>query len=232
MNERIIKVARRFRKAQIWQRQASEAEDYRFEDFNAPEVEEEEATVEPEEELIPRSVVEKELKSAYDRGFVDGKDVSTGMLETEMRKREEWLRNFDSVLQQLHEQFGGVAQQLEESAVTLAVTIAEHILERELSKDAQLALVQARKAFQKLQGVEEVRVRVHPDNLEALQTAGSALTAATPGLRGLTVSADDTVQIGGCVVDTAIGSIDAQVKTQLAELSEQMRQATHQMPDH
>lgn len=56
-----------------------------------------------------------------------------------------------------------------------------------------------------------VRVRVHPDDYQVLSAGGASVD-------GVVVEADAAVQLGGCLIDSLAGTLDARLETQLAEL--------------
>ncbi len=218
-------------------RQAGPVDPFEFEDFSPKPAEAEQETPaapppEPDRDMVAREQVEGELKAAYDRGFNDGKDVAGGMLEREMQQREEWLRRFDEIAAQLHTEFRRELNGIDQSTVALAVKIAEHVLGHEISKSAYDILEQARRALQAAHGADEVTIRVHPDDFEALETAKSTLLDEHSALRAITVLADRNVRPAGCVLETPIGKIDAQIHTQLEQLGEDLQRAAGEAGRH
>lgn len=75
----------------------------------------------------------------------------------------------------------------------------------------------------------QVNIRLHPDDLALLQASGEG------GLDGqLRLSADASITMGGCIVDSATGSLDARLETQLQRLRDTLlavraeRRASHE----
>ena len=66
-------------------------------------------------------------------------------------------------------------------------------------------------------GAGAVRVRVHPDDLAAVEARREALATRAPAA-ALELVADETVGRAGCVIDTPHGRVDARLETQLAAL--------------
>ena len=190
-------------------------------DYEAPIIDaEEEARL--EEERYKQQVMESDLKAAYERGVQDGRDVSAGMYEHELRQHQEWLRNFDSVAANLQEDYSSAVHEMEDAVIKLSALLAEQILQYEAEQNTHIVVEQARKAFRRLQGIDHVEVHVHPDNIEALTIAKSSLLNDTRTVRSMNIVADVTVERGGCVLYTRLGMIDARLTTQLGNLLEQM----------
>lgn len=68
----------------------------------------------------------------------------------------------------------------------------------------------------------ELRIHVNPHDLPVLRTAEPAIAASLPGRR-FTLIADGRVETGGCIVESALGSLDGRLEVQLAELCASLR---------
>jgi flagellar assembly protein FliH len=68
----------------------------------------------------------------------------------------------------------------------------------------------------------ELRIHVNPGDLPVLRTAEAAITASLPGRR-FTLVSDGRVETGGCIVESALGSLDGRLEVQLAELCATLR---------
>jgi len=68
----------------------------------------------------------------------------------------------------------------------------------------------------------ELRIHVNSHDLPLLQSAEAGITASLPG-RKFTLLADGRVEAGGCIVESALGSLDGRLEVQLAELCATLR---------
>ncbi len=180
---------------------------------------------EVEQESSPALSIEEiqaDIQQAYDRGFSDGQAVTSALMESEMGKLREQEKNLDTVLSALQENYAKEIEAFQELAVNVAIVCAEHILQRELSDNAHLAVEQARKVLATMHGLRDVLVRVHPDSYEAMQDAHLELLNSTSTLRAVQVQADASIENGSCVLETAMGHVDAQLRTQLERLRSEM----------
>lgn len=218
MNEIVVHLPQKLQRVQILRSyQIADVHAMEFEEFSAADTHEEN-NAEPQEEFVSRARVEQELKNAYDRGFEDGREVTSAMLERELGRHEEWLQNFDNIIADLHRRFSDSIGKLEQCSITLAVEIAQHILQREIQSDTAIAIEQVQRAFERINGIDAVTIRLHPYNVDALKKVKSSLLALAGDVKTIDIVADPSIEMGGCVVDTNIGSIDAQIKTQLEQL--------------
>ncbi len=70
----------------------------------------------------------------------------------------------------------------------------------------------------------ELRIHVNPGDLPVLHTAEAGIAASIPGRR-FTLIADGRVEAGGCIVESALGSLDGRLEVQLRELVATLRAA-------
>lgn len=183
--------------------------------------------VPPHEPVFTVEQVQQEVQAAYDRGFAEGQEVASAVLETELRSLTERIRNLDGAILELHRQYAEAIAQVDRTALDLAVTIANAILGYEAQRSIECVLAQAQAALAQYHGKDAVTIRLHPTSLQALKDAGNPLatSSSSPTIR---LVADPTVEVGGCILETALGTFDAQLRTQLENarrmLAEQLLQ--------
>ena len=72
-----------------------------------------------------------------------------------------------------------------------------------------------------------VRVRVHPDDAPAVTAHRDRIAGRAPAGAALEIVADDAVGRHGCIIETAVGRVDARLETQLAALERALTEPTH-----
>ena len=106
----------------------------------------------------------------------------------------------------------------EPMAVAVAARMAEKIVGRAVALAPEIMAEIAGEALAACRpGSGAVRVRVHPDDLPAVEARRAALAARAPAA-ALELVADDAVGRHGCVIETPQGRVDARLETQLAAL--------------
>jgi flagellar biosynthesis/type III secretory pathway protein FliH len=100
----------------------------------------------------------------------------------------------------------------------LAVRIAERILRRQLSLEPERVVDIARGALEDARSRHEMVLRVHPDDVSAIERDKPGLLARLSVSAHVLVRADDAIERGGCIVETDVGTVDARLATQLAAL--------------
>lgn len=104
------------------------------------------------------------------------------------------------------------------TAIALATKMAEKIVGRAVALAPETMADIAAEALGACRpGAGAVRVRVHPEDLAAVEARRDALAARAPAA-ALELVADETIGRSGCVIETPQGRVDARLETQLAAL--------------
>ena len=150
-------------------------------------------------------------------GLVDEQDYVR-----EMRRQRLLVQR---VVSRLASDRHAVVERAQRDVVRLALAIARRVLRAEVRRDAAVIERVVEDAIRSLQSGAVARVRVHPDDLSGAERAGRRLESALAGLQRVEVQPDPTIQPGGCIVETELGTLDAQVETQLSALEEALLEA-------
>lgn len=110
----------------------------------------------------------------------------------------------------------------EQHALRVASAIASRIVRRQIEKVPLITLDLIREALQLAAGNERITLRLHPDDHATLGDRAGKLVAELGSLAEVRVVADAAITPGGCRVDTEFGSIDQQLETQLARITEEL----------
>ncbi|MFM8177939.1 MAG: FliH/SctL family protein [Candidatus Kapaibacterium sp.] len=191
---------------------------------SAPQGQHDGDTHEPQEVTMLAEQIEVDIQAAYDRGFTDGQSVTSALLESELSTFRDKVANIDTMIMDLREQFAMETDQMSSIAVNVAIAIAEHILHREVSQNPMVAVDQAKKVLANMHGTREVIIRVHPDSHDLMKESNSQLLNATSTLRKIDILADESVERGGCVLETSMGTVDTQFRHQLEHLRKTMEE--------
>jgi flagellar assembly protein FliH len=147
----------------------------------------------------------------YENGFQAGQAAARKMLEAEVQGAVERLA---ASVADVAGARADTLRRAEEDTVRLAMEIARRVLHRELNTDPQALEALARAALEKLQSQEIIRVRVNPEQEPTLRRC---LDQTGRGA-AVEVVADPQQARGAAVFETARGTLDASVDTQLQEI--------------
>ncbi len=156
------------------------------------------------------------FKAGFDAGFEAGRRQGIEQArETQAQAAGQRLAQLTAALNRLAGERDSHLQALEPEVVRLAIAIAARILRREAAVDPLLLSSAVRAALGQIAAAAEVRLRVPAAELDLWKEA----MAAVPNLAVRpAVVAGEGMQLGDCVVETALGTADLGIGAQLAEI--------------
>jgi flagellar assembly protein FliH len=155
--------------------------------------------------------LEKSTQEAFHRGLqqgeVEGRKQAQAQLDAEIQRLGRTVTEMAGLRH-------AIRREAEEELVRLALAIARRILHRELTVDPEALTGLVRAAVGRVEMRETYRVRTHPEHVAAVTRC--LVQAGAP--QKIEVVADTSLEKGSAVFETARGTLDASVDTQLAEI--------------
>lgn len=127
------------------------------------------------------------------------------------------LAEFENNLFEVREIRERVWRETEKDLLRLAVRLAEKIVGREIKKDSKTVIDIVSAALQNARQQEKLTVRVNPADLPTVESQMERFSNAAR-VRFLDFTADPRVSVGGCLIESEVGTIDARLETQLRVL--------------
>lgn len=159
---------------------------------------------------------EEARKAAAQDGYRDG--LAKGHEEAFLKFRGEATERL-ARLEDLIAGFEGAKTEIlranERFVMELVYRIARMICLRELSTDKDFVLRLTRSLIERIGVRDNIRVQIHPDDAASVGMLKEGLEKSLGALKNLNIETSDTVERGGCQVETEWNAIDASVETQL-----------------
>lgn len=140
--------------------------------------------------------MEKARKMGEEAGFQDGQAKALESLNQIHLLREKMFQNVEPQL------------------VKLAFSIAEKIIGQQIQENDMAIIEIIRQALDSAIG-NKILVRVNPADFEKVKAHQPSLLGHVEATKTISFKEDEMVKQGGCVVESEIGTIDAQLETQL-----------------
>jgi len=160
-----------------------------------------------------------ELKESFSKGFLEGEN--SGIL-SERQRIEPVLEAFRASAEELGKCRESLIAHFEKDSVELAIAIAEKIVCHEVSTNRETVVDILKRATKETGGNEILKIRINPSDLQFIEESGISLTHLTA--ENATLEGDGTVPIGGCVIQTDFGCVDATTGHQLEAVAEALRE--------
>lgn len=151
------------------------------------------------------------INDAFNSGLQDGKNLAERGLINVFKA----LRTASESLHDLREK---VLREAEDELIHLVMMVARKVVMQEVSQDRTILSTMVQAALENVSKREEVTVRISPQDY-ALVISGHAECLKKELLCDrLQLKADPAIEMGGCQIDTEMGTIDATIDAQLEEI--------------
>lgn len=151
------------------------------------------------------------VQEAYERGVEEGK-----------RQAERGLSSVFKALREAVEEVAGLREQIlrecEEDLLKLAVMVARKVIHQEISMDRLILAKVVGAAVGSASERDEIVIRLNPDDHRLVSAHRHLYLSGVGDERLLELKSDDSIPHGSCIVDTAMGEIDARTDSQVDEI--------------
>jgi type III secretion protein L len=154
------------------------------------------------EEILRKAREQSEelRKSGYDAGYQEGIAQTVELMTKARMEHEQFLKNANR------------------DVMDLAFKVAEKIIGKQLETEPETIISIVKQAMQNVRGSKELTIRVHPDDAKILRSNEEELLETIGRNRIIDIMEDKKVQPGGCIIESEIGTVEAQLQTQLERL--------------
>lgn len=166
--------------------------------------------------------VRKEVQAAYQKGFVEGQEITSATLQKDISKQQAWIRNIDKVVADIQKHYAREIKDIENTVVKLSLMVAKHILNNEIAHNSDVIIDQLKKCIREVENDTIFKIYVHPDNIQVLEAAKSTLVNGTDKLDNTKLIPDTSLDKGSCIFESSAGSIDARITTQLEKINDRL----------
>jgi flagellar assembly protein FliH len=175
----------------------------------------------PREEATPVADqgpgIDEVKESAFQKGFLEGKRVG---FETGSNKAQSVIESLQRALEQLQNIRTEIHQELEKEVTHLALSIAKKIVCHEIKTARETVACVAREALARVDNPGKIKIKLNPEDLQFIQNTQSQFTRILQDFDQIDFEAQDSIQSGGCLIETDRGDIDARIEKQFEAIEE------------
>jgi len=166
-----------------------------------------------------RLEAERIAQEAYEEGFRKGRAAGEQDFQTEVGTSAEALRATSDAIRDAHASF---LESLEPQVLSLVQAIVQRVLYRDMRADPELVLRTVRHALENLTDRAKLVVRLNPVDLDVVRNHKLTFLEEFDGVRQMELLGDETIAAGGCVVESELMQVDAQLDERLERIFEAM----------
>lgn len=172
-----------------------------------------------ETDVAYKDTLNKEKKTAYDKGFADGKAEGVKVGEKSVFAAAEYLKQCGSQLLASKTAF---LKEAEASALKLAIAVAGKIIDNQAIQNNEIVLASIQKALAEINDKTGIVLRISESDFSTVKDKISQLKDMFDDLGQVKIMIDERVKKGGVIIETNSGEIDARIEMQLDEILVQL----------
>lgn len=163
---------------------------------------------------------DKVRKEAEQAGFEQGREHGYQKGMEEVNRLVAVIHKISGDLIQKREK---ILSETERELVELVMLISSKVIKTISETQKRVVYDNIIAALSKLKGRAEVTIRVNPADMMTVTKHKQAFMETVEGVENIRILEDPNVDIGGCIVNSEFGAIDARVSTQLAEIEDAIK---------
>ncbi|MBI5755576.1 MAG: hypothetical protein HZA12_01505 [Nitrospirae bacterium] len=164
--------------------------------------------------------VRKGEQEIYNRGFTDG--INAGRLQVlrEIEGELKIVRTLVEGIERLKEEIYG---KIEEDVVNMSCLIAKKIIYEITEHNRETVIAAAKEAIKRASDRAMLKIRINPVDYDTLNQNRSELLQCIDGIKSIIFEADESIQPGGCLIETNHGDVDARIDSQIRVMEGELR---------
>ena len=151
------------------------------------------------------------VQDAYDKGFAEGRQQTEESFAG-------IFRTFSEAADALNGLRGRMIRESRDDILNLSMMVAKQIIHQEISQDRTILAQFVAEAVRGVTEQDDIVICFNPEDCKIVSANRHLYLEGVGDQRQVTIKPDESVSVGGCVVDTPTGMVDARVETQLAEI--------------
>lgn len=159
-------------------------------------------------------------QSGYEEGLEQGKKAA---LEQMQQNLNDAVMRAEHTLHLSQQEAQAMLASAERQIIDIAMSVARKILAREIEENPMVVLPIIKTALEKVRDQEQIVIRVNHEDFDMALQAKQDLQKMIGREQALTITADHAVDIGGCMIETPNGTVDARLDTQFEAVQQALQ---------
>lgn len=158
-----------------------------------------------------------ELEHEFKKGFDEGHKSAVADLEEKHSKELlHQSQDFYKILSTFEEKMKSFESNYHKLVINVSKKISEKILKKELENETIIEKI-LEENLSKIIGANDIVIKLNSKDYELIQKSSKEYLKSA-GINKIRFEANDNIQVGGCLVESEIGNLDARIESQINEL--------------
>ncbi len=160
-------------------------------------------------------LTEEDLQNRLQEAFEKGAGEERRQADDDLAGIYSALSEAISVVSRLKER---IIRESEDELLKLAFLVAKKIVRQEIKQDRRILTQLISEALKGFPEQHDIVVSLNPEDYKVITSNRELYLAGIGNERQLTLKPDESTSLGGCVVESSTGVIDARIEAQLDEI--------------
>lgn len=185
----------------------------------AEKLQEAEARFLAEKEQEKEAAHQAGMEAGHAKGYAEGETAghAAGLAEGQAQSQDEIAR-FQAMVHHMAERWDRLFKSVDMDLTRLALAVAKNVVGSVTESQEDLVLASVRECLGYMQDVTRLTICVNPDDLAIVRAHRTQWQSAYERIESMVIEADETIERGGCVIETPSGDIDGQISSRLDKL--------------
>lgn len=158
-----------------------------------------------------------ELEEEYKRGYGDAEKIVSEQLEQKHSKELlKQSKDFYKIVSTFEEKFKIFENDFHSLVIKVSTKIAEKIVQKELKENSIIENLLDQN-LRKIIGANDIIIKINPNDYKLIQKSSKEYLASSGGSK-IKFESNENIHVGGCLIESEIGNLDARVESQLNEI--------------
>ena len=162
-----------------------------------------------------QTILEESEKKGFTKGYEEG--FAKGFEDTN-KDFTKLLDKLKKILAETMNRRNEIIDSSEGQLIDVAILIAKRVVKMLTQRDKGIVVRNIQEALRRVKGRTKITIRVNIDDLEISARHKDEFYQMLDKIEGVSVLEDPNVDVGGCLIETDFGDIDARINTQLNEI--------------
>jgi flagellar assembly protein FliH len=165
------------------------------------------------QEHVHKIELENEFKKGYDLGSAETAN------KLEQKHSDELLnqsRDFYNIISTFEKKIKTYENDYHSLVIKVSEKIAEKVLQKKMEMDSTIEKI-LEQNLKKIIGANDIIIKLNPYDNKLIQKSSKEYLASS-GITKIRFENNDNIQVGGCLIESEIGNLDARIETQINEI--------------
>ncbi len=162
-----------------------------------------------------QSILAESEKKGFAKGYEEG--FAKGFEDTN-KDFAKLLDKLKKILAETMNRRNEIIDSSEGQLIDVSILIAKRVVKMLTERDKGIVVRNIQEALRRVKGRTKITIRVNIDDLEISARHKDEFYQMLDKIEGVSVLEDPNVDVGGCLIETDFGDIDARINTQLNEI--------------